>query len=127
MDRFENIIFYEDRRGRRPVFDYIEELEHSNGKDSRIKAAKIHEYIHMLSTYGAFQLSGIYTKHLEDEIWELRPLRDRILFAGVSNGKYVLLHIFMKETQKTPRREIERAKRELADFKERIDFHEKNL
>lgn len=119
MDNFENIIFYEDRRGKSPILEYIYRLEQSNGKDSRIKAAKIHEYIHMLSTYGAFQLSGIYTKHLEDEIWELRPLRDRILFAGVSNGKYVLLHVFMKETQKTPRREIEKAKSELVDFRER--------
>lgn len=119
MDNFENIIFYEDRKGKSSILEYIYWLEQSNGKGSRIKAAKIHEYIHMLSTYGAFQLSGIYTKHLEDEIWELRPLRDRILFAGVADGKYVLLHVFMKETQKTPRREIEKAKRELADFKER--------
>ena len=58
-------------------------------------------------------------KHLDGEIWELRPIRDRILFAGVVGGRYVLLHQFMKRTQKTPAREIEKAKRELADFRER--------
>ncbi len=122
MDNFENIIFYEDRRGDSPILDYICALEQSTGKDSRIKAAKIHEYIQMLSTYGMLRISGVYTKHLEGEIWELRPLRDRILFAVVANGKYVLLHVFMKETQKTPRRENEKAKRELADFKERNGY-----
>lgn len=50
--------------------------------------------------------------------------RDRILFAGVVAGEFVLLHYFQKKTQKTPKREIERAKRELLDFKERKDCHE---
>jgi phage-related protein len=55
-------------------------------------------------------------KHLEGEIWELRPIRDRILFAAWTENRFVLLHQFMKKTQKTPRREIEQAKNNLADF-----------
>ena len=46
-------------------------------------------------------------------------MRDRILFAAVVGGRFVLLHTFMKQTQKTPAREIAQAKRELADFIER--------
>ncbi len=57
--------------------------------------------------------------NLEDEIWELRPLRDRILFVAWIDGSFVLLHHFVKKTQKTPRREIEKAKREMKDLKER--------
>ena len=57
--------------------------------------------------------------NLEDEIWELGPLRDRILFVAWIDGSFVLLHHFVKKTQKTPRREIEKAKRELKDLKER--------
>ena len=49
----------------------------------------------------------------------MRPIRDRILFASVVDRRYLLLHCFMKQTQKTPAREIERAKREFADFIER--------
>lgn len=60
-----------------------------------------------------------YVEHLDGEIWELRPLRNRILFAGWTDGGFVLLHHFLKKTRKTPKREIEQAKRELADFKER--------
>ena len=35
------------------------------------------------------------------------------------NGGFVLLHAFEKKTQKTPEREKDRARRELADLKER--------
>lgn len=72
----------------------------------------------MLSQYGT-QAGKPYIKHLDGEIWELRPLRDRILFIGHVNGSYVLLHHFMKKTQKTPASEIEKAKRELTDMIER--------
>ena len=59
------------------------------------------------------------------KIWELRPLRDRILFAGVYKGEYVLLHQFMKSTQKTPKKEIDKAKSELIDFIKRYEYNEK--
>lgn len=113
------IIFYEDGSGRNPIREYMRELEKSKSKDSRIKLNKINDYIQALSVYGAADLSEKYAKHLDGDIWELRPIRDRILFAGVVGGRYVLLHQFVKKTQKTPPREIEKAKRELADFKER--------
>lgn len=118
------IIFYQDRNGRQPVLDYMEKLGKSKSKDGRIKLNKISDYIQALSVYGTEQLTENYVKHLDGEIWELRPIRDRILFAAVVNGRYVLLHQFMKKTQKTPAREIEQAKRELADFKERSGWYE---
>lgn len=61
---------------------------------------------------------------MEDEIWELRPLRNRILFVAWHDGSFVLLHHFIKKTQKTPAREIQQAKRELADLKERGIYDE---
>ena len=112
------IIFYEDEKGRSPVLDFLRELAKSNGKENRTRLRKIQEYIGVLEEYGA-TMGEPYMKHLDGDIWEIRPLRDRILFAGVVDGKYVLLHQFMKKTQKTPPREIEQAKRELADFKKR--------
>lgn len=60
-----------------------------------------------------------YVKHLEGEIWELRPLRDRILFVAWDGKNFILLHHFVKKTQKTPRKEIEKAKKEFSDIKER--------
>ena len=112
------IHFYRNKDGESPVADYIRELAGKNGKDSRIKLHKIQDYINALSEYG-LQLREPYIKHLDGEIWELRPLRDRILFVAWHNGSFVLLHSFMKKTQKTPAREIEQAKRELTDLIER--------
>lgn len=100
------------------MLDYIAKLEADGSKDSRIKLTKIREYVKALSINSTY-LPDKYAKHLDGEIWELRPNSDRILFAGWIDGAFVLLHSFVKKTQKTPKREIEQAKRELYDFKER--------
>lgn len=112
------IHFYKDKKGNKPILDYLEELLKNNDKDSRIKANKINDYIEALKEYGT-SLKEPYTKHIEGEIWELRPLRDRIFFVAWVNDSFVLLHHFMKKTQKTPSKEIEKAKREFEDLKER--------
>ena len=115
--------FYKDRNGNEPVAEYIAELAKKKDKDSRIKLNKIRDYIKALGCYGT-QAGEPYVKHLEGEIWELRPLRDRILFASWSNNKFILLSVFMKQTQKTPQREIEKAKRLLKEYKERNDLND---
>ena len=112
------IHFYKDKNGSEPVAEYIAALAAKSDKDSRIKLNKIRDYVKALREYGT-QAGEPYIKHLDGEIWELRPLRDRILFVGWVNGSFVLLHQFMKKTQKTPAREIAKAKRELADLIER--------
>ena len=112
------IYFYKDKQGNQPVLDYMRELARCDSKDSRIKLNKLNDYIELLSQHGT-RASQPYIKHLDAEIWELRPLRDRILFVAWLDGSFVLLHHFVKKTQKTPRREIEKVKRELQDLKER--------
>ena len=118
-----NICFYKDSSGKEPVLDYLNELKDRTDKDSRIKLNKINDYIEALSKYG-LQLTEPYIKHLEGDIWELRPIRERIFFVAWYDNSFVLLHHFMKKTQKTPRREIERAKRELKDLRDRSDYNE---
>lgn len=112
------IIFYRTKSGEEPVKAYMLELAARSDKDSRIKLNKIQDYIQTLAINGT-RAGEPFIKHLEGDIWELRPLRDRILFAGWIDGQFVLLHHFMKRTQKTPKREIEQAKRNLSDFTER--------
>lgn len=111
------IHFYKDKNGKAPVKEYIAALASKKDKDSRIKLTKIRDYVKALSEYGT-QIGEPYIKHLDGDIWELRPLRDRILFAAWNGSGFVLLHVFMKQTQKTPPREIDRAKRNLADYQE---------
>ncbi|WKY47162.1 type II toxin-antitoxin system RelE/ParE family toxin [Eubacteriaceae bacterium ES3] len=107
------IHFYKDQQGNEPVLDFIRELSRKNDKNSRINLNKINDYIQMLSKYGT-SIGEPYIKHLKGEIWELRPLRNRIFFVAWVDGSYVLLHHFIKKSQKTPKRELEQAKRELS-------------
>jgi phage-related protein len=112
------IEFYEDRRGRSEIKDYLRSLAAKKDKDSRIKTEKINDYLVALRQRG-IAAGEPFVKHLDGEIYELRPLRDRILFAARRENGFLLLHLFIKKTQKTPPREIEQAKRNLADYKER--------
>ena len=112
------IIFYSDRHGSEPVTEYMGELEAQNTKDARIRLTKIRAYIKALAEKG-LPLRVELCKHIDGEIWELRPVKDRVMFAGWKGGAFVLLHCFEKKGQKTPKREIERAQREFKDFAER--------
>ena len=112
------IIFYEDKNGNSPVYEYIKSLSGKSDKDSRINFNKINDYIEILSLSG--KMSGEpFMKHIDGDIWELRPIKNRIFFASWTNGEFILLHHFQKKSQKTPQREIEQAKRNLKDIRER--------
>lgn len=117
-DVLHSIYFYRDKNGKSQVEDYLTELAGMTDKDSRVKLKKIAEYIKALRIYGTM-VGQPYVKHIDGDIWELRPLKDRIFFVGWHNGSYVLLHTFVKKTRKTPKREIEQAKREYEDLKAR--------
>ena len=67
------IVFYVDRHGKSTLLDYIAELEASKSKDSRIKLTKIRDYVKALAINGTY-LPEMYVKHLDGEIWELRPI-----------------------------------------------------
>ena len=112
------IEFFEDENGRKPVRDYIRELAAKNDKDSRIKLNKIRDYIKVLREHGA-TMGEPYMKKLDGDIWELRPLNDRILFAAWTGKSFLLISHFVKKTMKTPPREIKKAKRLLKEYTER--------
>ena len=112
------IFFYQDSTGHQPVKEYIRELEAGDKDNKYTFHYCIWDYMKILELKGT-RAGEPFVKHLEEDIWELRPLRDRILFAVWVNDSFVLLSHFMKKTQKTPKREIEKAKRLYADLKER--------
>jgi phage-related protein len=115
------VITYKDRAGNDEIADYISELNEKidTSKDARVKYSKILRYIDRLQTYGV-AIGKPTVDHISGtEIWELRPLRDRIFFAYWKDNIFVLLHHFVKKTQKTPPREIKQAEQNLKDFLER--------
>lgn len=119
------IVFYEDKDGKSEVADYIRQLQQQaeTSKDSKINFRKTVAYMDILEEVGT-RIGEPVTKHLDGEIWELRPLRNRILYAFYKDNTFILLHHFMKKTRKTPQKEIEQAKRNLKDFRERKDDNE---
>jgi len=117
-----DIEFYKDSRGKEPVKEYIDDLtaKSQTSKDARVKLQKIVAQVQLLAEHGT-RIGEPVTKHLDGEIWELRPLRDRILYFLCHGDTFVLLHHFLKQTQKTPAHEIEQAKRNMKDYVERME------
>ncbi len=113
-----NIYFYKDKSGKEPFAEYLLALSSMKDKNSRIKLNKIRDYIKILEQNG-LSAGEPYIKHIEGELWELRPIRYRIFFIAWHDNSFVLLHHFLKKSQKTPRKEIEAAKRKINDLKSR--------
>lgn len=111
------IEFYESQNGSSDVWDFLETLRRkgNSSKDARIQYNQIVFYIDLLSKNGTNLPTNI-TKHLEEDIWELRPGNNRVFYFYYAKGCYVLLHHFRKKSQKTPKREITRAKYEKDDY-----------
>lgn len=109
--------FYEDKNGNSQVLEFVEELRVKaiTSKDARIQYKQMSMYFELLSLKGTNMNDNI-TKHIKDGIWELRPGINRVFYFFYNNDTYVLLHQFRKRTQKTPKSEIEKAKREREDY-----------
>lgn len=116
------VIFYKDQSGNEPVKDYLINLSKKakSSKEDRIQFNKINTYIKALQEYGT-RVGKPVVKHIDGDLWELRPLENRIFFFYWKDNMFVLLHHFIKKSQKTPPREIQQAKNNLKDFLERID------
>lgn len=109
--------FYEDSSGKSELWDFLEGLraKAATSKDARIQYKQISLYIQLLQDNGT-RLPENITKHLEDGIWELRPGNNRVFYFFYQDNTFVLLHQFRKKSQKTPQRELKKAKSERDDY-----------
>ena len=112
-----NVIFYEDKNGYSELNEELIRIAKgaSTNKDLRIQHKQITYCIELLKNQGT-RLPINIAKHIDDDIWELRPGNNRVLYFYFENNTFVLLHMFKKQTQKTPPSEIEKAKKERNDF-----------
>ncbi|MCL2353083.1 MAG: type II toxin-antitoxin system RelE/ParE family toxin [Defluviitaleaceae bacterium] len=117
--------FYEDNQGKQPIKELLIELRDKshNSKDARIQYQKILSYIRSLEEYGT-RVGEPIMKHIEGDIWELRPVSHRIFFFYWQDNKFILLHHFVKKTNKTPLKEIKKARQNMNDFIERKRAYE---
>ena len=106
------IIFYKTSGGVCPVRDFLDKT------DVKLRAKTLRT-IQLAKQFGN-RLPEPYSKSLEDGIFELRTKVgsniSRVLYFFFDGGKIVLTNGFVKKTQKTPRREIDLAKRYRSDY-----------
>src|SRR5438105_7435639 len=77
--------------------------------------ASFERIVRLVQAFGLERVHEPYIKHVEGPIWEMRLRgRDgiaRALYVTATGRRVVILRVFTKKTQKTPRREIELARR----------------
>lgn len=109
------IIFYEREDGSVPLQDFWDKLPVKHH-------AKVLRDIDILEKYGT-ALTEPHVKHIQAKLWELRiksaSNASRIFYFLPVGKTIVLLHGFVKKTEKTPNREIEIAKNYLDDYERR--------
>ena len=107
--------YYEKEDGTFPVEQFIISLENK-------MQAKVFMLLNLLEEFGN-QLSEPHSKYLEEGIYELRIKQSssttRVLYFFFTGKRIILTNGFVKKTQKTPRNEIELAKRRKQLFYER--------
>ena len=69
--------------------------------------------VHLIVSHGLERTREPYVKHLEGPVWEMRMRgKDgiaRAAYVTAVGQRVVVVHVFVKKTEKTPRREIEMA------------------
>lgn len=116
-----DVEFYQRENGDVPVMDFLLSLEPK-------MRAKAYSEIELLKKHG-FALREPYVKPIKGRnnkgIYELR-IRfssdiSRIFYFSYEQNTFVLLYGFVKKSNKTPEREIERARKYKADYERRCN------
>ncbi len=117
-----DILFYKDKTGNSEIINYLDELQEKakTDKNARINREKILAYMAALAKYGT-RIGKPFVKHIDGNLWELRPLSNRIFFLYWKDNQFVFVHHFIKKSQKTPKKEIEKARKNIKNFLERND------
>ncbi|MEW6109507.1 MAG: type II toxin-antitoxin system RelE/ParE family toxin [Nitrospirota bacterium] len=107
--------YYKDDQGNEPVADFIDSLPVGT-------QTKVLRLIDLLGDYGVL-LKEPYTRQIKDKIREIR-IKDahrtvRVLYFTFTGRRFILLHGFIKKTDKTPEKEIAIAEKRMTDFLQR--------
>ena len=104
--------FYKEIDGSKPLGSFIKSLE------LKMKA-KVIANLHLLEEYGNLAREPL-SKELEDGIFELRTVEGnnivRVLYFFDKDRIIIATNGFIKKKQKTPKCEIELAKKRRADY-----------
>jgi phage-related protein len=107
-----SIEYYQSETGRNPVAEFIDSLEIA-------ARARVARTLDLLEEFG-IELGMPYTRHLTNQLWELRIRqarnRYRIIYFLSCGKTFVLLHGLIKKTGPVPRSALEIAERRRNDY-----------
>ena len=107
------IIYYTTKLKNSPPLDFLNSLPPQQG-------SKIRRVLSYIREYGLTTAIRHIKKLAGTPLWEIRILGQdniRILYAIEDQDAIIILHGFIKKTQKTPLKEIETALRRLQEWK----------
>ena len=111
MEKF-RVDFYKDINGNKPLTDFIQLL------NVKMKA-KLVASLYLLEEYGNLAREPL-SKHLVDGIYEIRVIESgnivRVLYFFDEGRIIIVTNGFIKKQQKTPKNEIELAKKRREDY-----------
>lgn len=114
MKEFEVVLFHKDN-GESPVEEFIDTLEPK-------MQAKVLRTMELLKRNG-LELREPYTKSLGRGIFELRVKHgtdiSRVLYFFMEGQRIIFTNGFIKKTDKTPKQEIELARKYRKEYKKR--------
>jgi phage-related protein len=95
----------------------VEEELLSLPKDMQARFLRISE---LLQSFGPQHVGMPHVRPLSNKLWEMRLVGregiGRALYAAASGRRLVVLHAFIKKTQKTPQQALETALRRLKEI-----------
>jgi len=109
---------YQDRRGISPIINWLSKLNSRMKFDISI-LNKFYYQVERLEIDGNGLGKPISKKIKGYDLYELRPVPYRVFYGALKGYGFVLLHSFRKQSDKTPKKEIEKATGELEDWIER--------
>ncbi|OLC63928.1 MAG: hypothetical protein AUH69_13290 [Actinobacteria bacterium 13_1_40CM_4_65_12] len=109
--------FYATAQGARPAEAWL--------RDQPVKAQARFAWIFDLLEEHGTNVKQPYVSHMVGKIWEVRveheKVQHRLLYFSAPKRKLVMLHGFVKKTQKTPPKEIEVAAQRMRDYMARLE------
>ena len=103
-----SIEFYITARGDCPGEAYIAKLPEQ-------EQAAVYRYLDLLRQFGV-GLGMPIARHIEGALWELRPGAHRVFYFIATERRCIILSGYRKKGDRTPKREIDRASRYMADW-----------
>ena len=101
------VVFYRDSRGCSPIVEYLNALPVA-------EQAAAEETFCLLREFGI--LSGMpHAKRINGKLWGLRPGANRFFYFAYVGRRFVILHAYRKQSQKTPPQELTPTKHRLAE------------